>query len=139
VTHPWRAEAATLGVSLVFLVLVSLWQGGPANAYAYLGEIFVFFVLILYMAVNLANLLYHARFRRDSFNWLLNGFIPVAGIAIDAYILYKGFFVSELGLPFKTGSSIVWISLAWAVIGIGWAVWWSRRRQLSSISLASEV
>jgi amino acid transporter len=136
---PWRAEAATLGISLVFLVVVSLWQGGPANAYAYLGEIFVFFVLILYMAVNLANLLYHARFRRDTFNWFLNGFIPVAGIAIDAYILYKGFFVSELSLPFKTGSSIVWFSLAWAVIGIFWALWWTRRKHLASISLASEV
>jgi amino acid transporter len=118
---------------------VSLWQGGPANAYAYLGEIFVFFVLILYMFVNLANLVYHARFRRDHFNWFLNGFVPVAGIGIDGYILYKGFFVSEISLPFKTGSSIVWFSLAWAVIGIFWALWWSRRRRLASISLASEV
>jgi len=89
--------------------------------------------------VNLANPVYHARLGREQFNWFLNGFIPVAGIAIDAYILYKGFFVSELALPFKTGSSIVWISLAWAVIGIFWALWWSARRRLSSISLADEV
>ena len=136
---PWRAEAATLLASLVFLVVVSFWQGGPASAYAYLGEIFVFFVLILYMFVNLANLVYHARFQRSSFNWFLNGFIPVAGIIIDGYILYKGFFVTELALPFKIGSSIVWFSVAWAVIGIAWAFWWTRRRRLSSISLASEV
>ena len=136
---PWRAEAATLLVSLVFLFIFSLWQGGPANAYGYLGEVFVFFVLVLYMFVNLANLLYHARFRREQFNWFLNGFIPVAGIVIDGYILYKGFFVSEISLPFKTGSSIVWFSLAWAVIGIFWALWWSRRRRLASISLSSEV
>ena len=136
---PWRAEASTLFISLVFLIVVSLWQGGPANAYAYLGEVFVFFVLILYMFVNLANLVYHARFRRNEFNWFLNGFIPVAGIGIDGYILYKGFFVTELALPFKTGSSIVWISLAWAVIGIIWALWWSIRKRLSSISLSSEV
>jgi len=136
---PWRAESATLFVSLVFLVAVSFWQGGPANAYAYLGEIFVFFVLVLYMFVNLANLVYHARFQRATFNWFLNGFIPVAGIAIDGYILYKGFFVSEISLPFKSGSSIVWFSVAWALIGIAWAYWWYRRRQLSSISLATEV
>jgi amino acid transporter len=136
---PWRAEAATLLASLVFLVAVSFWQGGPESAYAYLGEIFVFCVLILYMFVNLANLVYHARFQRASFNWFLNGFIPVAGIAIDGYILYKGFFVTELALPFKTGSSIVWVSVAWALIGIIWALWWTRRRQLSSISLATEV
>jgi amino acid transporter len=136
---PWRAEAATLLASLVFLIVVSFWQGGPSSAYAYLGEIFVFFVLILYMFVNLANLVYHARFQRSSFNWFLNGFIPVAGIIIDGYILYKGFFVTELALPFKIGSSIVWFSVAWAVIGIAWAFWWTRRRRLSSISLASEV
>jgi amino acid transporter len=136
---PWRAEFVTLGIAMVFLVVISLWQGGPSLAYGYLGEIFVFFVLILYMFVNLANLMYHVRHHRESFNWFLNGFVPVAGIIIDGYILYKGFFVSELGLPFKTGSSIVWFSLAWAVIGIGWAWWWSRRRQLSSISLSSEV
>jgi hypothetical protein len=49
----------------------------------------------------------------------------------------------SLNLPrlafIKTGSSIVWFSLAWAVIGIGWALWWSRRRQLDSISLSAEV
>ncbi len=126
-------------MTLVFLFAVSLWQGGPASAYAYLGEIFVFFVLVLYIFVNLANLVYHARFHRDSFNWFLNGFIPVAGIVIDGYILYKGFFVSEISLPFKTGSSIVWFSLAWTVIGMVWAFWWSRRRRLSSISLSTEV
>ena len=136
---PWRAEASTLVVTFVFLIGISLWQGGPSSAYAYLGEIFVFFVLVLYIFVNLANLLYHARFHRQEFNWFLNGFIPVAGIAIDGYILYKGFFVSELSLPFKTGSSIVWFSLAWAVIGIFWALWWSRRRRLDSISLSTEV
>ncbi|MGN6795722.1 MAG: APC family permease [Streptosporangiaceae bacterium] len=136
---PWRAEAATLVVSLVFLIAVSFWQGGPESAYAYLGEIFVFCVLILYMFVNLANLVYHARFQRASFNWFLNGFIPVAGIIIDGYILYKGFFVTELALPFKIGSSIVWFCVAWAVIGIIWALLWTRRRQLSSISLATEV
>jgi amino acid transporter len=111
----------------------------PAAAYGYLGEVFLFFVLVLYIFVNLANLVYHARFRREQFNWFLNGFIPVAGIVIDGYILYKGFFVSEISLPFETGSSIVRFSLAWAVIGIAWALSWSRRRHLASISLSAEA
>jgi putrescine importer len=136
---PWRAEAWTLGISLVLLVVVSLWQGGPASAYAYIGEIFVFFVLISYIFVNLANLLYHAKFQRQQFNWFLNGFIPVAGIVIDGYILYKAFFATLVSLPFKSGSSIVWFSVAWAILGIGWAGWWRSRRRLESISLSSEV
>lgn len=31
------------------------------------------------------------------------------------------------------------IPLAWAVIGIFWALWWARRRHLASISLSAEV
>jgi hypothetical protein len=61
--------------------------------------------------------------------------VPVLGIVIDGYILYEGFFVAELGLPFKTGSSIVWFSVAWAVVGIGWAIRWARKRDLRSVSL----
>ncbi len=136
---PWRAEVATLVVGTVALVAVTLWQGGVALTYGYLGEIFVFFVLILYIAVNVANIVYHARFRRSDFNWALNGVLPVLGIGIDGYILYKGFFVSELALPFASGSSIVWFSLAWTILGVFWTLWWRRRRQLSTISLSAEV
>jgi amino acid transporter len=136
---PWRAEVATLVIGTIALFAVSLWQGGVALAYGYLGEVFVFFVLILYIFVNLANIVFHARFRRSEFNWLTNAVIPVLGIGIDGYILYKGFFVSEISLPFATGSSIVWFSLAWTVVGILWALWWRSRRKLSGISLAAEV
>ena len=51
----------------------------------------------------------------------------------------SAFFVSEISLPFTTGSSIVWFSVAWAVIGIFWALWWTRCRRLASISLSAEV
>jgi hypothetical protein len=61
--------------------------------------------------------------------------MPVAGVLIDVYILYKAFFQAELGLPFQTGSSIVWFSLAWAAIGVVWVLWWRRRRDLSKASL----
>ena len=136
---PWRAEVATLAVGTVALFVITIWQGGVANAYGYMGEIFVFFVLILYIFVNFANILYHARFRRSEFNWLTNGLVPVLGIGIDAYILYKGFFATEISLPFATGSSIVWFSLAWTALGVVWTLWWRSRRKLSAISLSAEV
>jgi amino acid transporter len=132
---PWRAEVATLTISLAFLIGISYWQGGVLSSYAYIGEMFVFFVLLAYILVNLANIVYHVRFAPSQFNWFLNGVAPVLGIGIDAYILYKSFFASEISLPFKTGSSIVWFSLAWATVGVIWAVWWRNRRSLSSISL----
>ena len=93
-------------------------RGGPSSAYAYLGEVFVFFVLILYIFVNLANLLYHVRYHRDRFNWFLNGLVPVIGIGIDAYLIYKSFFVSLWDAGFKTGRSVVLFSLALVAVSI---------------------
>ena len=118
---------------------MSWWQGGIGGAYAYVGEVFVFFVLVLYIFANVANIFYHLRVVRDEFNIWLNLVIPVVGIGIDAYILYKSFFVSELGLPFKTGSSIVWFSLAWAAIGVIWAVRWRMKRPLATLTLTEHA
>jgi hypothetical protein len=78
--------------------------------------------------VNLANLVFHLRNARSEFNWFMNGFIRVAGIIIDGYILYKAFLVAYLGESFQLGKSIVYLSLAWAVLGIIWAVLRSRRQ-----------
>lgn len=132
---PWNAEATALGVALALFLVGTWWQGSVAGSFGYLAEIFVFFILVAYISVNLANLIYHLRYKRHEFNWFLHGFIPVAGVAIDAYILYKAFFQAELGLPFQTGSSIVWFSLLWAAIGVAWVLWWRRRRDLSQTSL----
>jgi amino acid transporter len=132
---PWNAEATALGVALVLFVLGTWWQGSVAGSFGYLAVIFVFFILVAYISVNLANLIYHLRYKRNEFNWVLHGVMPVAGVLIDVYILYKAFFQAELGLPFQTGSSIVWFSLAWAAIGVVWVLWWRRRRDLSKASL----
>ena len=88
----------------------------------------MFLVLLPYIAVNLANLVYHLRWRRDRFNWLINGLVPLLGIAIDGFVIYYAFFRTLLELPFKQGSSIVWAGVAWQVLGICWtAVAWRRR------------
>lgn len=130
---PWNAELTTLITATVLFLAGVWWQGTVAGAFAYLAEIFVFFVLIMYLLVNVANLVYHARRRRE-FNWFMHGLMPVLGIVIVAYILYRGFFKAELALPFRSGSSIVWFSLIWAAIGIAWTIWWARRRDLARVT-----
>jgi len=91
-------------------------------------KINVFFLLIPHLAVNLANPLYHLRHRRERFHWLANAVVPALGLAIDGYVLYIAFFQNLLAKPFKSGGSIVWLSLAWAIIGMIWAVCaWARR------------
>ena len=126
---PWNAAIVALVVALVAPVLVGIWQGdNSSSAAGWLGGVFVFFALVAYMLVNLANIVFHLRNARSEFNWFMNGFIPVAGIVIDGYILYKAFFVAYLGESFQLGKSIVYLSLAWAVLGIIWAVLRSRRQ-----------
>ena len=58
----------------------------------------------------------------------VNGLVPLLGIAIDGYVIYYAFFRTLLSLPFKQGSSIVWVGVAWELLGICWmAVVWPRR------------
>jgi amino acid transporter len=135
---PWNAELTTLIAATVLFLLGVWWQGTVAGSFGYLAEIFVFFVLITYLLVNVANLVYHIRRPRE-FNWFMNGLMPVLGIVIVAYILYRGFFKAELALPFRTGSSVVWFSLAWAVIGVAWVIWWARRRDLARVTSVEEL
>lgn len=104
-------------------MIVAIWQGhNSSSAAGWLGGVFVFFALVAYMMVNLANIVFHWRHARQEFSWFMNGLIPVAGIAIDGYILYKAFFVAYMGESFQLGKSIVILSLAWAVIGAIWAI-----------------
>jgi amino acid transporter len=122
---PHRALSVMFVLAAAGPILMGLWQGNSeAYAYSWLGQTFVFFVMIPYIAVNVANISYHLRFKRDEFNVWLNGVVPVLGIAIDAWLLYEAFFKALLGQPFTVdggGSSIVWVSLAWAGIGGVWA------------------
>jgi amino acid transporter len=84
--------------------------------------VFVFFALVAYMMVNLANIVYHLRHARAEFNWFMNGLVPVLGIVIDGYILYRAFFVAYMQESFQLGKSIVFLSIAWTLIGAIWAV-----------------
>ena len=84
-----HAAIVALVVALVAPILVGIWQGeNSSNAAGWFGGVFVFFALVAYMLVNLANIVFHLRNARSQFNWFMNGFIPAAGIAIDGYILY---------------------------------------------------
>jgi amino acid transporter len=139
---PRNALMAMFTLAAFGPVLMSLWQGhSEASAYSWLGQVFVFFVIVPYIFVNIANIAYHLRFKRDEFNIWLNGVIPSIGIVVDVWIIYEAFFKAFLGQPFKVdggGSSIVWLSLAWAAVGAVWATFALRRgRKTQSAPLYS--
>ncbi len=125
---PWNAQLLVLGLVALLPIGLGAWQGSYLAAFGWGGQLLVFFVLLPYIAVNLANLIYHLRWRREQFNWLVNGLVPLLGIAIDGYVIYYAFFRTLLTLPFRQGSSIVWMGVAWEVLGGCWvAAVWLRR------------
>jgi putrescine importer len=129
---PWNAARFALGFALVFPILMIFWQDrNESLVAAWIGQAFVFFILIPYIFVNFANLLYHWRYRRDQLNVVTNVIVPILGAAVCAYILYRAFFDALLELPFKTGKSIVIVSALWALLGVAWAAWTvSQKRSL---------
>lgn len=135
---PWNAAIPTICFAFAAPVVVGVWQDHNASSAAgWFGGVFVFFALISYSLVNLTNIVHHLRHAKDQFNWLTTGLLPALGIVIDGYILYRGFFVSYLGLSFKLGRSIVILSLAWAALGLLWALLaWQRSRSRAGRAVA---
>ena len=116
---PWNAQALVLGSCIVLPILITIWQDRkPLNAFGWIGVAYVFYVLIPYTLVCVANILYHWRRARELFNPLTNLLLPLAGIAINGYIFYKNFLKTFLidATDFKTQSSIAYIGFA--VLGV---------------------
>jgi len=106
---PWNAQLLVLGCCVVLPVLISLYQHhDPLLAFGWIGEAYVFFILIPYTLTCVANIFYHRRFHRDDFNVLTNLVLPVLGIAINVYIFYKNFFQTFVlnATSFTTQTSI---------------------------------
>ena len=53
-----------------------------------------FLGLLTYFSVNVANIVFYWRFRREKFNIFLNGVVPVFGVAVVCYILYESYLAS---------------------------------------------
>jgi hypothetical protein len=78
----------------------------------------VFYVLIPYTLVCVANIFFHWRRARELFNPLTNLLLPLIGIGINGYIFYKNFLKTYLidATDFTTQSSIAYIGFA--VLGV---------------------
>jgi amino acid transporter len=86
---PWNAMHVVFGAGLAGAVLAG-YAAGPWRAYLWWGTTATFFAMITFIFVNLANLVLH----RGRGFWL-HVALPVAGIAVDGYILVRSFFVEQ--------------------------------------------
>jgi amino acid transporter len=127
---PWNAQVLVLGCCVVLPILISLYQQrNPLLAFGWIGEAYVFFILIPYTLTCVANIFYHRRYHRRDFNLLTNLVLPVLGIVINVYIFYKNFFQTFVLHPtsFVTQTSITVACFACIVLAVIFTVIGIRR------------
>jgi len=123
---PWNAM--TVGIILTTIVTLVLGKVlGLANQYAWTGTMSSFLGLLTYFCVNAANIIFFLRYRRDRFNVVLNGIVPVIGIAVVLYILYKSYFASLWDAGWTYGRSVQLAVAIWLLLGIAWIMILRRR------------
>jgi amino acid transporter len=95
----------SLAVLLDFATLFLLRNG--LDSFNWWVSATVFFATLTFMAVNIANAAYFVRFARSSFSVLRNLLVPIAGFALNAYLIYAAFFSALWSGDFRTGKSVV--------------------------------
>jgi len=130
--HPTRRSPyVAVTAQLVFALVVALWLGNqftPLEAFALVATIVTPVIVLIYILVNLACMIFYLRERRGEFNPLLHGVVPVLGILafIPAWFTALGIgqgvldWVSPLPYPLNRAGLVVAI---WFALGIIVLVW----------------
>jgi putrescine importer len=124
---PWFAISVVLVFAVIVEVLLSIYLGTNFNLTLWLVNLIVFFALVTYLVINVCNPLLFFRHARHSFHWFSNGVVPVAGILVTGWFMYKGFFQVLWDGNFKMGRSIV-ITAVVLLVCTGIAAWFIARR-----------
>ena len=123
---PWNAM--TLGIILTTIITLILGATlGLANQYNWTGTMASFLGLLTYLAVNMVNVVFFWRFRRNKFNWFLNGLVPVVGMVVVLYIIYNSYLASLWNAGWTYGQSVQLAVVIWLLAGLVWIVWQRRR------------
>jgi amino acid transporter len=129
----YQAPLLALWTQLVITIAVSLWLGfqyDPYTAFLLTATILVDVFTSMFVLLNLACIVYYARYRRDEFNWVLHGLLPVLGIAafIPAFLAGAGIpafrFIAKLPTPLSYAGPVVGI---WTAIGIIYLIYLAMR------------
>jgi APA family basic amino acid/polyamine antiporter len=113
---PWNAmHVVYLGAVICTLGSLVL-TGNGIEAFTWWGNALVFFALLTFIAVNVANLRYFRVFKTKKVNFFQNLLMPALGVLINVYVIYEAFFHTLWRQEFRTGRSVVVVSLALLVL-----------------------
>jgi len=119
---PWNALHLTFVLTIIF-VLVPSAIFGIYNTYMWWAKAVVFFALIVYVFVSIANPLFYYRYRRKQFSIFWNGIIGLISFLVNAWLLYKAFFVECWKGNWATGKSVVVFAVFWMVVGLLYVIY----------------
>jgi len=131
-TNPTRhSPYVAVTVQFVLALIVALWLGNqftPIEAFALVATIVTTVVVLIYILVNLACVVFYLRERRSEFNPLLHAVVPILGILafIPAWFTALGIgeglfsWVSPLPYPLNRAALVVGI---WFAIGVVFLIW----------------
>jgi putrescine importer len=121
---PWMGVSVALAFAAAVDVLLSIYLGVGFEITLWLANIGVFFALVTYLVINVCNPLLFVRHFRSEFHWFANGVVPLAGVAVVGYFLYKGFFEALWNADFKMGQSVVItaVALLGSTVVAAWAL-----------------
>lgn len=123
---PWNALHLTFFLTLIF-VLVPSAIFGIYNTYMWWAKAVVFFALIIYVFVSIANPLFYYRYRRKQFSIFWNGIVGLISLIVNIWLLYKAFFVECWKGDWATGKSVVVFAVAWMAVGFFYVLYLKKK------------
>ena len=136
-----RGEQRVPSLAVVFVVAVCVAVGAVSlailrngvDAFVWWSNALVFFATLTFTGVNVANLLYFRRVLPERFGVWRNLVAPVIGVGLNLYVIYAAFFSALWNAPFRTGRSVVIVSLILFAVELCAAGWFRlfRRERLA--------
>lgn len=123
--HPThKTPHIAIGAAFVLNLVVALGLGakyGAFTAFAILGTLLTLVAITNYIVIHISSFAYYVRYRRDEFNILLHGIVPLLGVAlfVPALLTAAGItvfsFVSPLPAPLSYAGPAIGV---WFVAGV---------------------
>jgi len=85
---PWHALHVVFITTAVAVIPVALIVG-TTRTINWWGGCFAWFIAVVYISANVANVVYYVRFCRDRFHWLWNAVVPLIGLGAQCIVLWR--------------------------------------------------
>jgi amino acid transporter len=120
-------------------VVVTLFLGallGTSSQYNWTATMSSSLALLTYLAVNIANVVYHWRFERAQFRVFSHAIVPVVGILVVCFVIEKSYLGSLWDAGWTYGRSVQLAVVIWLVLGVLWTLRVRRAAQAARPTLA---